>query len=301
MKQLFLITLHLLFLSSIVAAPTKEGIANLTGGMSIIQVKQSIGEPYRCKKLDSGWVFIYKVSNSDEIVEEFHLYFIGDKLNSVAEYNGEKKEKLIVGPYYSTEDSLSMVNAKSNANENEDAVFVQTGYILTDSEQIQKSIANAYKHMGFYVFNDNEPISEYIIIDRIKVFVSWSGEYEGVRNQLLKKVLKNYPKASGVILDLTNGGSDWATIIQFTNNNEREKWGYTRVHSFNGYLVFCDCEPVNSYSIIGRSKSAVAGSGQYDSVKENLIKKALKEYPQAQGIILDFHNGGTDRGVIIKF
>ncbi len=301
MKKLLLLTLILLLSSSLFAAPTKEDISNLSGGISIVQVKQSIGEPNRCKKLDSGWMFIYKVLNTEGLINEFHLYFIGENLNSVIEYNGTKEGIYIVGPYYSPEDSIKLINNKTNTIENENIVFVQTGYILTDAEQKQKSIANAHKHMGFYIFTDNEPISEYTIIDRVKVSVSWSGEYEGVRNHLLKKVLKSYPDASGVILDLTNGGSDWATVIKFTNNNEQKEWGYARVHTFNGYYVFCDCEPVNSYYIIGRSKSAFAGSGQNDSVKANLIKKALKDCPQAQGIILDFHKGGTDRGVIIKF
>jgi len=301
MKKFLLFTLFIFLPSFVFAAPTKEEISNLSGGISIIQVKQLIGEPNRCKKLDSGWMFIYKVLNPNGSVNEFHLYFIGESLHSVREYDGTKEGKCLVGPYYSPEDSIKIVDIKPNSIEDEDVVSVKTGYLLTEVEQKQIFLANAHKHMGYYIFTDNEPVSEYTIVDRVKVTISLSGEYEGVRNHLLKKVLKSYPDANGVILDLTNGGSDWATIIRFTNSDEREKWGFARVHSFNGYFVFCDCEPVNSYSIIGRSKSAIAGSGQYDSVKAKLVKKALKKYPQAQGIILSFNKGGIDRGVIIRF
>ena len=193
MKKLLLSTIFLFVSSSLFAAPNKEDISNLSGGMSIIQVKQSIGEPNRCKKLDSGWMFIYNVTNPNGIVEEFHLYFIGEVLNTVIECDGAKEGECLVGPYYSPEDSIKLVNIKPNTidDEEENIVFVQTGYLLTDAEQKQIFLANVHQHMGYYIFSDNEPVSEYKIVDRVKVVFGLSGEYEGVRNHLLKKVLKN--------------------------------------------------------------------------------------------------------------
>ena len=69
----------------------------------------------------------------------------------------------------------------------------------------------------------------------------------------------------------------------------------------NGIMVFSDCEPINNYTIIGRTKSAMTWSGQYDSVKANLIKKAIKRIPNGTGIIIDTQKGGVDRGVVLTF
>lgn len=179
--------------------------------------------------------------------------------------------------------------------------LVETGYILSDIELMQKALAKVHKYAGIYIFNDNEPICDYTILGRCKVGVSWSSEYEGVRNHLVKKTLKDYPNADAVILDLSDGGTDLAVAIKFDNKEEKSKWGYAKVESFNGLLVFSDCEPINNYTIIGRSKSAMTWSGQYDSVKANLIKKALKKMPNATGIIIDTQKGGVDRGVILTF
>ena len=179
--------------------------------------------------------------------------------------------------------------------------FVEGSYNLSEKESKQKTLADVHKYAGIYIFNDNEPICEYLILGRVRVGVSWSSEYEGVRNHLVKKSLKSYPQCDGIILNLSDGGEDLATIIKFSNPQEKEKWGYAKVNLFNGLYIFSDCTPINNYTIIGRSKSVVTWSGQYDGVKSNLIKRALKSFPQAQGIILDMHRGGVDRGVIISF
>jgi len=39
---------------------------------------------------------------------------------------------------------------------------------------------------------------------------------------------------------------------------------------------------------------SLSGSGQYQSVRDKLIKKLRKEYPEANGAIFNFHDGGTD-------
>lgn len=179
--------------------------------------------------------------------------------------------------------------------------FVESSYALSEIEIKQKSLAEVQKYVGVYIFNDNEPICEYKVIERIKVGMSWSSQYEGVRNHLVNKALKKYPQADAIILNLSDGGIDRATIIKFSNPEEKKKWGYAKVNSFNGLYVFSDCIPVNSYTIIGRSKSAITWSGQYGSVKANLIKHALKSVPNGQGIILNMHRGGVDRGVVIVF
>lgn len=100
---------------------------------------------------------------------------------------------------------------------------------------------------------------------------------------------------------MSDGGEDIAVAIKFDNKEEKPKWGYAKVESFNGIMVFSDCEPINNYTIIGRTKSAITWSGQYDSVKANLIKKAIKRIPNGIGIIIDTQKGGVDRGVVLTF
>lgn len=200
--------------------------------------------------------------------------------------------------------TLISVNEGNDEDENVIQVentFVESSYILSELELKQKSLAEVHKYAGIFIFNDNEPICDYMVFGRVKVSVSWSSEYEGVRNQLVNKALKKFPQADAVILNLSDGGSDMATIIKFTNSDEKKKWGYAKVNSFNGLYVYSNCTPINNYTITGRCKSVITWSGQYDSVKANLIKRALKKIPNAQGIILNMQRGGVDRGVVIEF
>jgi len=180
----------------------------------------------------------------------------------------------LVAETIATHDTIETVDENIKSDVISEHTFVESGYILSDSEKKQKALCNVHKHTGIYIFNDNEPICDYTILGRCKVVINWSSEYEGVRNHLVKKSLKNYPDADALILELADGGTDWAVVIKFNNRDEKSKWGYAKVESFNGLYVFSDCEPINSYTIIGRSKSSVTWSGQYDAVKANLIKKS---------------------------
>ena len=73
------------------------------------------------------------------------------------------------------------------------------------------------------------------------------------------------------------------------------------VHKIMGIAVFTDCEPQAEYVILGVVNSKMTMTGQYTDVRNNLLKKALKEYPNMEGLILSFTTGGTDRAVAIKF
>ena len=55
------------------------------------------------------------------------------------------------------------------------------------------------------------------------------------------------------------------------------------------------------YEYLGTVKSNVTMSGQYEDVRNNLIRRAKKEYPAAEGIILNLKDGGTDKADVIKF
>lgn len=68
-----------------------------------------------------------------------------------------------------------------------------------------------------------------------------------------------------------------------------------------GCYIFSDSKPVREYKYLGTVKSRNTSSGQYQAVRDNIIKKIKKEYPEADGIILNLHDGGVDIGDAIKF
>lgn len=76
------------------------------------------------------------------------------------------------------------------------------------------------------------------------------------------------------------------------------------VEQVQGIYVFTDCKPVKEFEYLGTVKATGAfsvRSPQYESVRDILIKRLKKEYPQADGIILKLKDGDTDSADAIKF
>lgn len=164
-------------------------------------------------------------------------------------------------------------------------------------QQTNIRLATAYKTNGTYVFIDNDPISEYDVIDHQESAISWTGQYAEIKNKLVKKAVKETPDADGILLNLVNGGVDRAAVIKF-KSTDKQQISKTLVNKENGLCVFAECEPDVPYTILGREKVHVAWTGQYTELRDILIKKAVKKYPEAEGVIIT-SNG--ERGVVIKF
>jgi hypothetical protein len=80
------------------------------------------------------------------------------------------------------------------------------------------------------------------------------------------------------------------------------KKSHSEVDQYQGIFVFTDSKPLKEYEYLGTVKMTMGlGSGQYQNVRNVLIKKAKKDYPQADGLIMNFKDGGTDRADAIKF
>lgn len=93
-----------------------------------------------------------------------------------------------------------------------------------------------------------------------------------------------------------------AIVIIFSAFKTLNKNNIAEVEQIQGFYVFVDSKPVAEYEYLGTVKNSVSfSSGQYQSVRDILIKKARKEYPLGTGIIFHFHNGGTDKADVIKF
>lgn len=80
--------------------------------------------------------------------------------------------------------------------------------------QNEKNIAKVNQVGGLYLFVDSEPVSEYEYLGTQKCKMTmWSTQYQTVRDQLIRKVKKEYPKANGIIFHFHDGGVDLADAI----------------------------------------------------------------------------------------
>lgn len=67
------------------------------------------------------------------------------------------------------------------------------------------------------------------------------------------------------------------------------------VNQVQGINIFTDCKPLQSYQYLGSVKAfRVAGSSQYEPIRDFLIKKIKKEFPAANGAVLHLNSGRTD-------
>jgi hypothetical protein len=75
------------------------------------------------------------------------------------------------------------------------------------------------------------------------------------------------------------------------------------VQQIQGMYIFTDSTPKAEYEFLGSVKGGMfgGGNGQYQPVRDELIKQARKKYPQANGLILHFVNGDTDKADAVKF
>ncbi len=89
-----------------------------------------------------------------------------------------------------------------------------------------------------------------------------------------------------------------AKVVSYEPRN-----GTAEVNQEKGFLIFIDCTPVKKYTVLGQVKKRAnwSGSGQFDDVKNDLLDKAKRKYPQGQGLLFSFRDGGTDMVDVIKF
>ena len=73
------------------------------------------------------------------------------------------------------------------------------------------------------------------------------------------------------------------------------------VEQMQGCYIFVDSKPVMEYEYLGTVSALVGWSSQYQSIRDQLLRKAKKEYPNADGLIFHFNAGGADKCDAIKF
>ena len=92
-----------------------------------------------------------------------------------------------------------------------------------------------------------------------------------------------------------------ASLFAFTNVADKAEHGQAQVKFIEGFHVFTDSRPTQNYDSLGVVEIGFITSTQYVPIRNNLIKNARKEYPDADGIIIQFDKKGVDKCLVIKF
>lgn len=76
-----------------------------------------------------------------------------------------------------------------------------------------------------------------------------------------------------------------------------------KANQVQGLYIFTDCKPVQQYEYLGTVQNGfrMAGSAQYQPVRDRLIKKLQEQFPAANGAIFYLNNGSADKCDAIKF
>jgi hypothetical protein len=171
----------------------------------------------------------------------------------------------------------------------------------------QENLATVSKIQGFYIFTDSQPVGEYEVVGEVSTeehddaaIIKSKGQYQPVRDFLIKAARKINYTADGLILSFVTGGDDKALIIKFKTNSEKNR--EAKVNQYQGIYVFADSEPMSKCeyvaSVFDRGKSNTL---QYQALKDRLIESCRKEQPNAKAIILKLVYGGNDSGDVVRF
>ena len=92
------------------------------------------------------------------------------------------------------------------------------------------------------------------------------------------------------------------TVFAFSSVNYQLKKSTAEVEQYQGVYVFSDSKPTSEYEYLGTVKRNTGGFGssQYADVRDGLIKKAKKKYPNGNGVILILKSGASDRADVIR-
>jgi hypothetical protein len=71
------------------------------------------------------------------------------------------------------------------------------------------------------------------------------------------------------------------------------------VNNVEGLYVFTDSKPLMPYDSIGVIEIGFITDTQYESIRNNLIKRTKIKFPYADGVILNFNKKGVDNCIVI--
>lgn len=181
-----------------------------------------------------------------------------------------------------------------------------------------KDVARVSNFSGVLVFTDCTPLapyeilgevnsapssngSDYIMSTGVMFFMSHSAtpQYTDIRNQLITNAVLANRQVEGIITSLPKEGEGRATLIKFKDDLDHNN--LAKVNSHQGVMVFTDCMPINGYTFVGEINKAGGTSADYSAIRDRLIKKSKKKFPDVQAIIPRLVSGGHDSAEAIKF
>ena len=92
-----------------------------------------------------------------------------------------------------------------------------------------------------------------------------------------------------------------AFALSFTSNEYKANHSTAETSKIDGFYIFTDSKPVMPFDSLGVVDLAFVSGTQYESIRTNLIKRAQKKYPTADGLILNLNKKGLDNCNVIKF
>ncbi len=90
-------------------------------------------------------------------------------------------------------------------------------------------------------------------------------------------------------------------MLGFTYMSYEPKKATAEVEQMQGLYIFTDSKPVLEYEYLGTVKATIGMDSQYQGVRNKMIDKASRDFPNADALIMQFKSGGTDRCDAIKF
>jgi hypothetical protein len=98
-------------------------------------------------------------------------------------------------------------------------------------------------------------------------------------------------------------GVGFCSLLSFKlkDENLETSKANAEVSIIDGVYIFTDSKPLSQFEELGVVELSFSSDTQYQSIRDNLLKKAKKKYPNMDGIIMDFNKKGVDKCIAIKF
>lgn len=193
------------------------------------------------------------------------------------------------------------------------------------SKNKESNLARVSNFSGVCVFTDCIPVAEYEILGETYFDKEWkqhgttytyynpqsksvntagytyneTPQYTDIRDALIAQAIMANRLVEGVLIEITKEGEGRATLIKFKEGATNKDMAKVNTHL--GVLVFTDCVPVNTYTFVGKIPKAGVVSSAYFSIRDKLINKVQKKFPEAEGVIIHLVSGGNDTAEAIKF
>jgi hypothetical protein len=90
-------------------------------------------------------------------------------------------------------------------------------------------------------------------------------------------------------------------ILAFSISKYEPSHSTAEVSKIDGFYIFMDSKPIMPYDSLGDADLGFVSGTQYETIRTNLINRARKKYPTADGIILNLNKKGLDKCNVIKF